>query len=85
MITIDCELANNDIRKIAKMNVERIINELTVAAIAYRIDQNKGKEINVLVYDLSRGTFDVTILAIEDGVFDRLATNDNVYLGEEGK
>jgi len=80
---------NNDQRKatrdagtIAGLNVERIINEPTAAALAYGIDKT-GKESNVLVYDLGGGTFDVTLLTMEDEVFEVLATNGDTHLGGE--
>ncbi len=66
--------ATKDAGKIAGLNVERIINEPTAAAIAYGMDR-KGDETNVLVFDLGGGTFDVTLLTIENGVFEVLATS----------
>merc|ERR550514_2505712 len=60
----------------------RIINEPTAAAIAYGLDK-KAKEKNILVYDLGGGTFDVSILAIDEGVFEVLATNGDTHLGGE--
>ena len=73
-----------DAGTIAGLKVERIINEPTAAAIAYGIDKT-GKESNVLVYDLGGGTFDVTLLTIDDGVFEVLATSGDTHLGGEGK
>jgi len=64
------------------MKVERIINEPTAAAIAYGMDK-KGGESNVLVFDLGGGTFDVTLLTIDNGVFEVLATNGDTHLGGE--
>lgn len=61
------------------MNVVRIINEPTAAAIAYGLDK-KGEK-NILVFDLGGGTFDVSILSIEDGIFEVLATNGDTHLG----
>ena len=56
---------------IAGLNVLRIINEPTAAAIAYGLDKKKGaKESNVLIFDLGGGTFDVSILTIEEGIFE---------------
>merc|ERR1719223_2659930 len=74
--------ATKDAGKIAGLNVMRIINEPTAAAIAYGLDQ-KAKEKNILVYDLGGGTFDVSILTIDDGVFEVLATNGDTHLGGE--
>merc|ERR1712127_296441 len=62
--------------------VERIINEPTAAAIAYGMDKTGG-ESNVLVFDLGGGTFDVTLLTIDNGVFEVLATNGDTHLGGE--
>merc|ERR1711862_320774 len=67
---------------IAGLKVERIINEPTAAAIAYGMDKSGG-ESNVLVFDLGGGTFDVTLLTIEEGVFEVLATNGDTHLGGE--
>lgn len=64
------------------MKVERIINEPTAAAIAYGMDKTGG-ESNVLVFDLGGGTFDVTLLTIDNGVFEVLATNGDTHLGGE--
>uniref|UniRef100_A0A453LAW7 Luminal-binding protein n=1 Tax=Aegilops tauschii subsp. strangulata TaxID=200361 RepID=A0A453LAW7_AEGTS len=67
---------------IAGLNVLRIVNEPTAAAIAYGIDE-KGPEKNVLVFDLGGGTFDVSVLSIDNGVFEVLATNGDTHLGGE--
>ncbi|CAN0900040.1 Heat shock 70 kDa protein BIP1 [Linum grandiflorum] len=75
--------ATKDAGKIAGLNVVRIINEPTAAAIAYGLDQEKGKEKNVLVYDLGGGTFDVSVLAIDNGVFEVLSTSGDTHLGGE--
>ena len=72
--------ATKDAGKIAGLEVERIINEPTAAALAYGIDK-KGKEEKVAVYDLGGGTFDVSILEISDGTFEVLATNGDTHLG----
>eukprot|EP01006_Ploeotia_vitrea_P043168 TRINITY_DN66697_c7_g12_i1.p1 TRINITY_DN66697_c7_g12~~TRINITY_DN66697_c7_g12_i1.p1 ORF type:complete len:712 (-),score=458.16 TRINITY_DN66697_c7_g12_i1:77-2077(-) len=74
--------ATKDAGTIAGLNVMRIINEPTAAAIAYGLDK-KSKEQNILVYDLGGGTFDVSVLTIDDGVFEVLATNGDTHLGGE--
>jgi len=74
--------ATKDAGTIAGLNVMRIINEPTAAAIAYGLDK-KAKEKNILVYDLGGGTFDVSILTIDEGVFEVLATNGDTHLGGE--
>jgi endoplasmic reticulum chaperone BiP len=74
--------ATKDAGTIAGLNVMRIINEPTAAAIAYGLDK-KQKEQNILVYDLGGGTFDVSILTIDEGVFEVLATNGDTHLGGE--
>merc|ERR1712153_130996 len=66
----------------AYFNVLRIINEPTAAAIAYGLDK-KGGEKNILVFDLGGGTFDVTVLTIDNGVFEVVATNGDTHLGGE--
>jgi endoplasmic reticulum chaperone BiP len=72
--------ATKDAGVIAGLNVARIINEPTAAAIAYGLDK-KGGEKNILVFDLGGGTFDVSILTIDNGVFEVLATNGDTHLG----
>ncbi|GLT72439.1 hypothetical protein SLA2020_443740 [Shorea laevis] len=74
--------ATKDAGIIAGLNVARIINEPTAAAIAYGLDK-KGEEKNILVYDLGGGTFDVSILTIDNGVFEVLATSGDTHLGGE--
>jgi len=74
--------ATKDAGKIAGLNVLRIINEPTAAAIAYGLDR-KTKGANIMVYDLGGGTFDVSILTLDDGVFEVLATNGDTHLGGE--
>eukprot|EP00753_Platysulcus_tardus_P008384 PLAT1594.1.p1 GENE.PLAT1594.1~~PLAT1594.1.p1 ORF type:complete len:673 (-),score=400.95 PLAT1594.1:115-2100(-) len=74
--------ATKDAGTIAGLNVRRIINEPTAAAIAYGLDK-KGGEKNILVYDLGGGTFDVTLLTIDNGVFEVLSTNGDTHLGGE--
>ena len=74
--------ATKDAGKIAGLDVKRIINEPTAAALAYGIDKNAGnKEQKVLVYDLGGGTFDVSIIEIGDGVIEVLSTNGDTRLG----
>ncbi|MFD1455808.1 molecular chaperone DnaK [Levilactobacillus lanxiensis] len=72
--------ATKDAGKIAGLNVERIINEPTAAALAYGLDK-QDKDEKVMVYDLGGGTFDVSILDLGDGVFDVLSTNGDTHLG----
>lgn len=74
--------ATKDAGNIAGLNVRRIINEPTAAAIAYGLDKT-GSEQTILVYDLGGGTFDVSLLSIEDGVFEVLATSGDTHLGGE--
>ena len=73
--------ATKDAGRIAGLEVLRIINEPTAAALAYGLDKNDGKKISV--YDLGGGTFDVSILEIGDGVFEVKATNGDTFLGGE--
>lgn len=73
--------ATKDAGKIAGLEVLRIINEPTAAALAYGLDKEGNKNQKILVYDLGGGTFDVSILEIGDGVFEVLATNGNTRLG----
>ncbi len=72
--------ATKDAGKIAGLNVLRIINEPTAAALSYGLDKEKENS-KVMIYDLGGGTFDVSILEISDGVFEVLATNGNNMLG----
>ncbi len=74
--------ATKDAGVISGLAVKRIINEPTAAAIAYGLDK-KGGEQNILVFDLGGGTFDVTALTIDNGVFEVLATNGDTHLGGE--
>ncbi len=73
--------ATKDAGKIAGLEVLRIINEPTAAALAYGLDKGENKGQKVLIYDLGGGTFDVSILEIEDGVFEVLSTNGDTRLG----
>ena len=75
--------ATKDAGAIAGLNVLRVINEPTAAAIAYGLDKVKGKESNVLIFDLGGGTFDVSILTIDDGIFEVKATAGDTHLGGE--
>merc|ERR1719498_1818492 len=74
--------ATKDAGSIAGLNVMRIINEPTAAAIAYGLDK-KGDERNVLIFDLGGGTFDVSLLTIEEGIFEVKATAGDTHLGGE--
>jgi chaperone protein DnaK len=74
--------ATKDAGKIAGLTVERVINEPTAAAIAYGLDK-LDKEETILVFDLGGGTFDVTLLHIDNGVFEVKATSGNTHLGGE--
>merc|ERR1719391_822521 len=75
--------ATKDAGTIAGLEILRIINEPTAAAIAYGLDKSGHDEKNVLVFDLGGGTFDVSLLSITDGVFEVLATNGDTHLGGE--
>merc|ERR1711899_203788 len=76
--------ATKDAGVIAGLNVLRIINEPTAAAIAYGLDKKKGSgESNVLIFDLGGGTFDVSILSIDEGIFEVKATAGDTHLGGE--
>nr|AVP26831.1 heat shock protein 70 [Paralichthys olivaceus x Paralichthys dentatus] len=75
--------ATKDAGTISGLNVLRIINEPTAAAIAYGLDKKVGSERNVLIFDLGGGTFDVSILTIEDGIFEVKATAGDTHLGGE--
>ncbi len=75
--------ATKDAGTIAGLNVMRIINEPTAAALAYGLDKQSEKEKHVLIFDLGGGTFDVSILSIQDGVFEVLATAGDTHLGGE--
>jgi heat shock 70kDa protein 1/2/6/8 len=75
--------ATKDAGSISGMNVLRIINEPTAAAIAYGLDKKVGKEKNVLIFDLGGGTFDVSVLTIEEGIFEVKSTAGDTHLGGE--
>merc|ERR1712087_379531 len=74
--------ATKDAGTISGLNVMRIINEPTAAAIAYGLDKKSGEQ-NVLIFDLGGGTFDVSLLSIDDGVFEVKATSGDTHLGGE--
>jgi heat shock protein 5 len=73
--------ATKDAGTIAGLNVVRILNEPTAAAIAYGLD--KSEELNIMVFDLGGGTFDVSVLTIDEGVFEVIATSGDTHLGGE--
>ena len=75
--------ATKDAGIIAGLNVQRIINEPTAAAIAYGLDKKSQGETNVLIFDLGGGTFDVSVLTIDDGIFEVKATAGDTHLGGE--
>merc|ERR1712099_194042 len=75
--------ATKDAGTISGMNILRIINEPTAAAIAYGLDKKVGAERNVLIFDLGGGTFDVSVLSIEDGIFEVKSTAGDTHLGGE--
>merc|ERR1719468_933716 len=75
--------ATKDAGAISGMNFKRIINEPTAAAIAYGLDKKGTGERNILIYDIGGGTFDVSLLTIEDGIFEVKATNGHTHLGGE--
>merc|ERR1712017_4082 len=75
--------STKDAGAIAGLNVLRIINEPTAAAIAYGLDKKSAGETNVLIFDLGGGTFDVSLLTIDDGIFEVKATAGDTHLGGE--
>tara|TARA_Y100000389_G_scaffold98325_1_gene95002 strand:+ start:2420 stop:4345 length:1926 start_codon:yes stop_codon:yes gene_type:complete len=75
--------STKDAGAIAGLNIIRIINEPTAAAIAYGLDKQSEKEKNILIFDLGGGTFDVSILNIEEGIFEVKATAGDTHLGGE--
>jgi heat shock protein 1/8 len=75
--------ATKDAAMIAGINVLRIINEPTAAAVAYGLDKKSSEEKHILIFDLGGGTFDVTILTVEDGIFEVKSTNGHPHLGGE--
>merc|ERR1711863_243658 len=82
MVTVPAYFKDSGV--IARLNIMRIINEPTAAAIAYGLDKKKDeKESNVLIFDLGGGTFDVSILSIEGGIFEVKSTAGDTHLGGE--
>lgn len=75
--------ATKDAGVIAGLNVLRIINEPTAAAVAYGLDKSSDKEQNILIFDLGGGTFDVSLLTLEEGIFEVKATAGDTHLGGE--
>jgi molecular chaperone HscA len=73
--------ATRDAGKLAGLDVLRIINEPTAASLAYGIGLNREESKTVAVYDLGGGTFDITLLNIENGVFEVLSTNGDTHIG----
>ena len=73
--------STKDAGSISGLNVLRIINEPTAAAIAYGLDKGSSSERNVLIFDLGGGTFDVSLLTIEEGIFEVKATGGDTHLG----
>ncbi len=73
--------ATKDAGKIAGLDVKRIINEPTAAALAYGLDKNKAKDKKIAVFDFGGGTFDISILELGEGVFEVLSTNGDTHLG----
>lgn len=75
--------ATKDAGAIAGLNILRIINEPTAAAIAFGLDAKSESEKNIMVFDLGGGTLDVSVIGIEQGIFEVKATNGNTHLGGE--
>ena len=85
-VTIDAQRqATKDAAQIAGLHILRIINEPTAAAISYGLNHstNGKKHQNILIFDLGGGTFDVSLLSIEDGIFEVKATAGDTHLGGE--
>merc|ERR1711939_977103 len=82
-INVSQRASTKDAGSIAGLNVLRIINEPTAAAIAYGLDKQSSAERNVLIFDLGGGTFDVSLLTIEEGIFEVKATAGDTHLGGE--
>src|SRR5207245_6382883 len=75
--------ATKDAAQIAGLNCLRIINEPTAAALAYGLDKKCTNEQRILIFDLGGGTFDVSLLAIENGAFEVISTSGDTHLGGE--
>ena len=75
--------ATKDAGTITGLNVMRIINEPTAAAIAYGLDKKGDKERNIMIFDLGGGTFDVSLLSIDDGVFEVKSAPGEIHTWEE--
>merc|ERR1711939_692945 len=75
--------ATKDAGTIAGLEVQRVINEPTAAAIAYGLDTGSKKEQNILIFDLGGGTFDVSLLSLDNGLFEVMATAGDTHLGGE--
>ena len=75
--------ATKDAGKIAGLNVLRIMNEPSAAAFAYGLEMTSKSEEHVLIFDLGGGTFDVSLLLLEEGIFEVKATSGNTHLGGE--
>ncbi len=75
--------ATKDAGTIAGLNIQRILSEPTAAAIAYGLDKKGADEIKILIFDLGGGTFDVSLLNLDDGLFEVLATKGDTHLGGE--
>lgn len=75
--------ATKDAGTIAGLNVKRIINEPTAAAIAYGLDKRGQEELKILIFDLGGGTFDVSLMTIDNGIFEVKATAGDTHLGGE--
>ena len=75
--------ATKDAGTISGLNVLRVINEPTAAAIAYGLDKTTEEEKNILIFDLGGGTFDVSVLAIDNGIFEVKSTHGDTHLGGE--
>lgn len=73
--------STKDAAEIAGLEVQRIINEPTAAALAYGLNQDLSQSQNVLIFDLGGGTFDVSVLTLDNGIFQVVATGGDTHLG----